>query len=91
MKICRRNFALGKSGVKLTDNKQTISRQWVYPYPRVSDFAGRNSDNSPSETQTKTQTTPDSAYAKERKNSDHGLSFWKGKLRPWSEFRSPKG
>ena len=27
----------------------------TYPYPTVSDFAGRNSDHGPSKTQTKTQ------------------------------------
>ena len=25
-------------------------------------------------------------FTMERRNSDHGLSFWRGKLRPWSEF-----
>ena len=54
-------------------------RPWVYPYPRVSDFAGRNSDHGPSKTQTKTQTTPDSVFIGARRNSDHGLSFWEGK------------
>ena len=56
-----------------------FQRPWVYPYPRVSDFAGRNSDHDPSKTQTKTQTTPDSVFIGERRNSDHGLSFWEGK------------
>ena len=31
-------------------------------------------------TQTKTQTTPDSVFARERRNSDHGLSFWGRKI-----------
>ena len=57
----------------------TFQRPWVYPYPSVSDFAGRNSDHGPSKTQTKTQTTPDSVFTRERRNSDHGLSFWEGK------------
>ena len=51
-------------------------RSFVYPYPSVSDFAGRNSDHGPSKTQTKTQTTPKSVFSREKKNSDHGLSFW---------------
>ena len=38
-----------------------------------------------------TQTTPDSAFTRERRISDHGSKFLaRGKLRPWSEFRSPK-
>ena len=45
------------------------------PTPSVSDFAGRNSDHSPN----KTQTTPDSVFTRERRNSDQGLSFWEGK------------
>ena len=58
---------------------RTFQRPCVYPYPSVSDFAGRNSDHGPSKTQTKTQTTPDSVFTRERRNSDHGLSFWEGK------------
>ena len=54
-------------------------RSFVYPYPSFSDFAGRNSDHDPSKRQTKTQTTPDSVFTRERRNSDHGLSFWEGK------------
>ena len=41
----------------------------------------------PRKTRTKTQTTPNSVFTGQRRNSDHGLSFWEGKLRPWSEFR----
>ena len=48
--------------------KLEVQRPWVYPYPSVSDFAGRNSDRGPSKTQTKTQT-------RERRNSDHGGTF----------------
>ena len=59
---------------------------FVYPYPSVSDLAGGNPDQGPSKIRTKTQTTPDSVFSKERRNSDHSLSFWGGKLRPWSEF-----
>ena len=55
---------------------------FVYPYPSVSDLAGENSDHSPRKTRTKTQTTPDSVFIRERRNSDHGLSF----PSPWSEF-----
>ena len=39
-----------------------FQRPWVYPYPSVSDFAGRNSDHGPSKTQTKTQTTRQTLY-----------------------------
>ena len=49
---------------------------FVYPYPSVSDLAGGNLDHGPRKTRTKTQTTPDSAFTRERRNSDHGLSFW---------------
>ena len=64
-----------------------LERPWVYPYPRVSDFAGRSSDHGPSKTQTKTQTTPVSLFTRQRRetqtwskflgrdNSDHGLNF----------------
>ena len=65
--------SLPSSGIFLSTSAQ---RPWVYPYPRVSDFEGRNSDHGPSKTQTKTQTTPDSVFTRERRNSDHGLSFW---------------
>ena len=54
---------------------------FVYPYPSGSALAAGDSDHGPRKTQTKTQTTPDSVL-----NGDHGLSFWGGKLRPWSEF-----
>ena len=50
----------------------------VYPYPSVSDLAEGNSDHGPGKTRTKTQTTPDSVFTRERRNSDHGLSFWVG-------------
>ena len=56
-----------------------LQRPWVYPYPRVSDFSGRNSDHGPGKTQTKTQTTPNPVFTGERRNSDHGLSFREGK------------
>ena len=59
---------------------------FVYPCPSVSDFARRNPDHGPSKTQTETQTTPDNALTSERRNSDHGLNCWEGKLRPWSKF-----
>ena len=52
---------------------------FVYPYPSVSDLAGGNSDHGPRKTRAKTQTTPNSVLTKERRNSDHGLSFWGGK------------
>ena len=52
-------------------------RSFVYPYPSVSGLAGGNSDHGPRKTRTKTQTTPDSV-SRERRNSDHGLSFWGG-------------
>ena len=51
-------------------------------YPSVSALAGGNSDHGPRKTRTKTQTTPDSVFTGgggERRNSDHGLSFWGGK------------
>ena len=54
-------------------------RPWVYPYPSVSDLARGNSDHCPSKARTKAQTTPNSVFARERRNSDHGLSFWEGK------------
>ena len=60
---------------------QTFQCSFVYPYPSVSDLAGGNSDHGPRKTRTKTQTTPDSAFARETRNSDHGLSlgcFWVG-------------
>ena len=57
----------------------SFQRPWVYPYPRVSDFAGRKSDQGPSKTQTKNQTTADSVFIGERRNSDHGLSSSEGK------------
>ena len=44
----------------------------VYPYPSVSDLAGGNSDHGPSKTRTKTQTTPDSIFTRERRNSARG-------------------
>ena len=47
----------------------------VYPFPSVSDLAGENSDHGLSKTRTKTQTTPDSVFTRERRNSDHGLSL----------------
>ena len=57
-------------------------RSFVYPYPSVPVFAGRNSDHGRSKTQTKTETTPDSDCIGEKKlrplgreNSDHGLSL----------------
>ena len=56
------------------------------PLPQCFDLAGGNSDHGPRKTRTKTQTTPNPVFARERRNSDHGLSFWGGKLRPWSEF-----
>ena len=59
---------------------------FVYPYPNASDLVGGNSDHGPRKTRTKTHTTPDSVFKRERRNSDHGLSFWGGELRPWSEF-----
>ena len=52
---------------------------FVYPYPHVSDLAGGNSDHGPRKTRTKTQTSPDSVFTREGRNSDHGLSFWGGK------------
>ena len=52
---------------------------FVYTYPSVSALAGGNSDHGPRKTRTKTQTTPDSVFIGERRNSDHGLSFWGGK------------
>ena len=59
----------------------------VYPYPSVSELEGGDSDHGPSKTRTKTQTTPDSGFTRQRRNSDHGLSFWgEGELRPRSEF-----
>ena len=48
-------------------------------YPRDSALAGGNSDHGPRKTRTKTQTTPDSVFIGERRNSDHGLSFWGGR------------
>ena len=36
-------------------------------------------DHGPRKTRTKTQTTPDSVFTRDRRNSDHGLSFWGGK------------
>ena len=51
---------------------------FVYPYPSVSALAAGNSDHGPRKTRTKTQTTPDSVFIGERRNSDHGLSFWGG-------------
>ena len=47
----------------------------AYPYSSVSDFAGLNSDHGPSKTETETQTTQDPVFARERRNSGHGLSF----------------
>ena len=55
-----------------------IQCSFVYPYPSVSDLAGGNSDHGLRKTRTKTQTTPDSVSIGERRNSDHGLSFWGG-------------
>ena len=55
-----------------------VSAHSSTPYPSVSELAGGNSDHGPRKTRTKTQTTPDSAFARER-NSDHGPSFWGGK------------
>ena len=52
---------------------------FVYPYPSASALAGGNSDHGPRKTRTKTQTTPDSIFIGERRNSDHGLSFSFGK------------
>ena len=49
------------------------------PLPQFSALAGGNSDHGPRKTRTKTQTTPDSVFIGERRNSDHGLSFWGGK------------
>ena len=34
------------------------------------------SDHGPRKTRTKTQTTPDSVFTRERRNSDHGPNFW---------------
>ena len=51
---------------------------FVYPYPSVSALAGGNSDHGPRKTRTKTQTTPDSVFIGETRNSDHGLSSWGG-------------
>ena len=51
----------------------------VYPYPSLSDLAGGYSDHGLSKTRTKTPTTPDCVFTSERRNSDHGLSFWGGK------------
>ena len=48
---------------------------FVYPYPSVSALAGGHSDHGPRKTRTKTQTSPDSVFTGERRNSDHGLSF----------------
>ena len=45
----------------------------------VSDLARGNSDRGPRKTRTKTQTTPDSVFTRERRNLDHGLGFWGGK------------
>ena len=57
-------------------NRRPINQcSFVYPYPSVSALEGGNSDHGPRKTRTKTQTTPDSAFIGERKNSDHGLSF----------------
>ena len=52
---------------------------FFYPYPSVSVLARGNSDHGPRKTRTKTQTTPDSVFIGETRNSDHGLSFWGGK------------
>ena len=57
---------------------QNFQCSFVYPYPSVSALAGGNSDHGPRKTRTKTQTTPDSVFIGERRNSDHGLSFWGG-------------
>ena len=67
-----------------------LNALFVYPYPSVSFFAGRNSDHGRSKTQkSKTffQTTPDSdqfigkSWEKPRPRSKF---LGKGKLRPWS-------
>ena len=52
---------------------------FVYPYPSVAEVAEGSSDYDPRKTRTKTQTTPDSVFTRERRNSGHGLSlgcFW---------------
>ena len=55
--------------------EKTNQRSFVYPYPSVSVFAGRNSDHDRSKTRAKNQTTPDSV-----------VTGGKEKLRPWPKF-----
>ena len=52
---------------------------FVYPYPIFLPSAGGNSDHGPRKTRTKSQTTPDSGFIGESRNSDHSLSFRGGK------------
>ena len=72
----------GSRGTKIVN--KTFVNKLAFPtfgihahsYPSVSALAGGNSDHGPRKTRTKTQTTPDSVFIGERRNSDHGLSFW---------------
>ena len=60
--------------VELSDKEHAQERMevepqcsFVYPYPSVSHLAGGNSDHGPRKTRTKTQTTPDSVFTRERR------------------------
>ena len=48
---------------------------FVCSYPSVSYLAGGKRRPWSKQTWTKNQTTPDSVFTRERRNSDHGLSF----------------
>ena len=69
--------------VKVRRPLYRVQCPWVYPYPRLSETVGRNSDHGPSKTQTKTQTTPDSVFTR--------LSFWKGETQTMIKISVSQG
>ena len=74
-RLFRRQFGRGKLRVK--NCHETVGRQFFNAHSSTpTPVAGGHSDHGPRKTRTKTQTTPDSVFTRERRNSDHGLSFW---------------
>ena len=67
-----------KGGQKRKAREKQSQCSLIYPYLSLSDFTVQSSDHGSSKTQTKTQTSPDSVLVRERRNSDHVLSFCRG-------------